>query len=69
VQRRCMPVMSRKWCATEGWNSWVPTDMPENIIVEKYLRDIKIIQIWLDGGQLARLDVVQSYYPYMESGK
>lgn len=35
--------------------------------VEKYLRDSKIIQIWLGGGQLGRLDVVQSYYPYVES--
>ena len=34
--------------------------------VEKYLRDSKIIQIWLGGGQLGRLDVVQSYYPYVE---
>ncbi|MGO9137833.1 MAG: acyl-CoA dehydrogenase family protein [Syntrophales bacterium] len=33
--------------------------------VEKYLRDSKIIQIWLGGGQLGRLDVVQSYYPYV----
>ena len=33
--------------------------------VEKYLRDSKIIQIWLGGGQLGRLDVVQSYYPYL----
>ncbi len=32
--------------------------------VEKYLRDSKIIQLWLGGGQLARLDVAQSYYPY-----
>jgi alkylation response protein AidB-like acyl-CoA dehydrogenase len=37
--------------------------------VEKYLRDSKIIQIWLGGGQLARLDVVQSYYPYVNGGK
>jgi alkylation response protein AidB-like acyl-CoA dehydrogenase len=37
--------------------------------VEKYLRDSKIIQIWLGGGQLGRLDVVQSYYPYVESHK
>jgi len=37
--------------------------------VEKYLRDSKIIQIWLGGGQLGRLDVVQSYYPYVESYK
>jgi len=35
--------------------------------VEKYLRDSKIIQIWLGGGQLGRLDVVQSCYPYVES--
>lgn len=34
--------------------------------VEKYLRDSKIIQIWLGGGQLGRLDVVQSYYPYIK---
>ena len=37
--------------------------------VEKYLRDSKIIQIWLGGGQLARLDVAQSYYPYVDGGK
>ncbi|MBU4372039.1 MAG: acyl-CoA dehydrogenase family protein [Proteobacteria bacterium] len=37
--------------------------------VEKYLRDSKIIQLWLGGGQLGRLDVVQSYYPYVESYK
>jgi alkylation response protein AidB-like acyl-CoA dehydrogenase len=37
--------------------------------VEKYLRDSKIIQIWLGGGQLGRLDVVQSYYPYIEGNK
>lgn len=34
--------------------------------VEKYLRDSKIIQLWLGGGQLGRLDVIQSYYPYVE---
>ena len=33
--------------------------------VEKYLRDSKIIQLWLGGGQLGRLDVVQGYYPYV----
>ena len=33
--------------------------------VEKYLRDSKIIQLWLGGGQLARLDVAQGYYPYV----
>ena len=32
--------------------------------VEKYLRDSKVIQLWLGGAQLARLDVAQSYYPY-----
>ena len=37
--------------------------------VEKYLRDSKIIQIWLGGGQLGRLDVVQSYYPYLRVPK
>ncbi len=37
--------------------------------VEKYLRDSKIIQIWLGGGQLGRLDVVQSYYPYVGAHK
>lgn len=37
--------------------------------VEKYLRDSKIIQLWLGGGQLGRLDVVQSYYPYVEGNK
>ena len=31
--------------------------------VEKYLRDSKIIQLWLGGAQLGRLDVVRSYYP------
>ena len=34
--------------------------------VEKYLRDSKIIQLWLGGGQLARLDVAESYYPYIK---
>ena len=33
--------------------------------VEKYLRDSKIVQLWLGGGQLGRLDVAQSYYPYV----
>jgi alkylation response protein AidB-like acyl-CoA dehydrogenase len=32
--------------------------------IEKYLRDSKIVQIWLGGGQLGRLDVAQGYYPY-----
>jgi alkylation response protein AidB-like acyl-CoA dehydrogenase len=34
--------------------------------VEKYLRDSKIIQLWLGGSQLGRLDVAQGYYPYVE---
>ena len=33
--------------------------------VEKYLRDSKIIQLWLGGGLLGRLDVAQVYYPYV----
>lgn len=37
--------------------------------VEKYLRDSKIIQLWLGGGQLGRLDVAQSYYPYVMTKK
>jgi len=37
--------------------------------VEKYLRDSKIIQLWLGGGQLGRLDVVQSYYPCVKGYK
>ncbi len=32
--------------------------------IEKYLRDSKIIAIWLGGPQLAKLDVANSYYPY-----
>ena len=32
--------------------------------IEKYLRDSKIIQLWLGGAQLGRLDVAQSLYPY-----
>jgi alkylation response protein AidB-like acyl-CoA dehydrogenase len=35
--------------------------------VEKYLRDSKIIQLWLGGSQLGRLDVAQAYYPYVET--
>ncbi len=34
--------------------------------VEKYLRDSKIIQLWLGGPQLAALDVAQSYYAYRQ---
>ncbi len=39
--------------------------------VEKYLRDVKIIQLWEGGVQLARLETIQSYYPYdpHETGK
>lgn len=32
--------------------------------VEKYLRDSKIVQLWLGGAQLGRLDVAQGLYPY-----
>jgi alkylation response protein AidB-like acyl-CoA dehydrogenase len=39
-----------------------------NYHVEKYLRDSKIIQLWLGGGQLGRLDVAQSYYSYGSKG-
>ncbi len=31
--------------------------------IEKYLRDTKIMQLWLGGAQLGRLDVVPSLYP------
>ncbi len=31
---------------------------------EKYLRDIKIIQMWLGGAQRDRLDVALGYYPF-----
>ncbi|MDP6182823.1 MAG: acyl-CoA dehydrogenase family protein [Gammaproteobacteria bacterium] len=33
--------------------------------IEKYLRDSKIIQLWLGGAQLGRLDVAQGLYPYV----
>lgn len=32
--------------------------------VEKYLRDVKIAQLWLGGPQRARLDVALGYYPF-----
>jgi alkylation response protein AidB-like acyl-CoA dehydrogenase len=32
--------------------------------VEKYWRDVKEIQLWLGGHQLAQFDVVRRYYPY-----
>lgn len=32
--------------------------------VEKYLRDVKIVQLWEGGAQLSRLETVQSYYSY-----
>lgn len=32
--------------------------------VEKYWRDNKIVQLWLGGSQLGRLDVVRGYYPF-----
>ena len=30
--------------------------------VEKYLRDVKIIQLWLGGTELARIDNARGYY-------
>jgi len=35
--------------------------------IEKYLRDSKIIQLWLGGAQLGRLDVAQGLYPYVSA--
>ncbi|MFW6125690.1 MAG: acyl-CoA dehydrogenase family protein, partial [Chloroflexota bacterium] len=32
--------------------------------VEKYLRDVKIIQLWEGGAQLGRMDVARGYYEY-----
>ncbi|MGB2798467.1 MAG: acyl-CoA dehydrogenase family protein, partial [Dehalococcoidia bacterium] len=32
--------------------------------VEKYLRDVKIIQLWEGGAQLGRMDVARGYYNY-----
>ena len=32
--------------------------------VEKYLRDCKILQLWLGGPQRGRLDVALGYYPF-----
>lgn len=32
--------------------------------VEKYWRDVKEIQLWLGGVQLAQLDIMRGYYPY-----
>lgn len=32
--------------------------------VEKYWRDVKEIQLWLGGTQLAQFDVMRGYYPY-----
>ena len=32
--------------------------------LEKYLRDVKIVQIWEGGNQLARLDMARSFYPF-----
>lgn len=34
--------------------------------VEKYWRDVKIIQLWEGGAQLGRLDVVRGYYDYSQ---
>ena len=35
--------------------------------LEKYLRDVKIVQIWEGGNQLARLDMARSFYPFKTS--
>jgi len=32
--------------------------------VEKYLRDVKIIQLWEGGAQMGRMDVARGYYDY-----
>ena len=37
--------------------------------IEKYMRDSKIIQLWLGGAQLGRLDAAQSLYPYNPAQK
>jgi hypothetical protein len=34
----------------------------KNYDVEKYWRDSKVIQIWLGGAQLGRLDIARGYY-------
>ena len=34
----------------------------KNYHVEKYWRDSKVIQLWLGGAQLGRLDIAQGYY-------
>ena len=36
----------------------------QNKPLEKYLRDVKIVQIWEGGNQLARLDMARSFYPF-----
>ena len=32
--------------------------------IEKYLRDVKMIQLWEGGAQLGRLDVARGCYPF-----
>jgi len=32
--------------------------------LEKYLRDVKILQLWLGGPQRGRLDVALGYYDF-----
>jgi alkylation response protein AidB-like acyl-CoA dehydrogenase len=39
----------------------------QNTPLEKYLRDVKIVQIWEGGNQLARLDMARSFYPFKTS--
>jgi alkylation response protein AidB-like acyl-CoA dehydrogenase len=32
--------------------------------IEKFLRDVKIVQLWLGGPQRDRLDTALAYYPF-----
>ncbi len=34
----------------------------KEFLVERYLRDVKILQLWIGGPQLDRLDIAQAYY-------
>ncbi len=39
------------------------TAFTQQMPIEKYLRDVKIIQLWEGGSQLARMDMARSFYP------
>ena len=39
------------------------TGFTQQMPLEKYLRDVKIIQLWEGGSQLARMDMARSFYP------